>query len=85
MRVTVRLFALYRERLGTDALILEVPEGARVADLLPVLTRLYPRLLPLVENTRVAVNLEFAELSQVLQAGDEVALIPPVSGGALCS
>ncbi|MFN3975343.1 MAG: molybdopterin converting factor subunit 1 [Dehalococcoidia bacterium] len=85
MRIRVRLFALYRERLGADALTLEVPEGGRVADVLHALTQRFPRLLPLVDNTRVAVNHEFAEPSQVLSEGDEVALIPPVSGGGPCS
>lgn len=84
MQITVRLFAMYRERLGADALTLEVPEGGRVADVLHILTERFPHLLPLVDNTRVAVNQEFAEPSYVLCEGDEVALIPPVSGGAPC-
>ncbi|GBD11441.1 hypothetical protein HRbin23_01106 [bacterium HR23] len=83
MRITVRLFALYRERLGADTLTLEVREGAQVADALALLSQRFPRMLPLVDNTRVAVNLEFAEPTHPLREGDEVALIPPVSGGAL--
>lgn len=85
MRITVRLFALYRERLGTDTLTFDLPDGEHVEDMLALLIRRFPHLLPLVDNTRVAVNQEFAEPSQVLHDGDEVALIPPVSGGVLCS
>jgi molybdopterin converting factor subunit 1 len=81
MRVTVRLFALYRERAGADALTIDVPPGGRVADLLSLLGERCPRLSPLVDHTRVAVNHEFVEPSHILHEGDEVALIPPVSGG----
>ena len=76
MEVTVRLFALLRERAGTRELRLELPEGASVADALRALGPLAEGL-PLV----MAVNREYAPEDQVLDAGDELALIPPVSGG----
>ncbi len=77
MDVTVKLFAGLRERAGADELPLTLPDGARVAD---VLTRLSDVTagVPVV----MAVNQEFADESVVLHAGDELALIPPVSGGA---
>jgi molybdopterin synthase catalytic subunit len=79
----VRLFAILRERAGRDALTLELAEGATVADALealagePGLGELLARL-PL----GVAVNREYAGMDATLGAGDELALIPPVSGGA---
>ncbi len=77
MRVRVRLFAVLRERAGTGELELELPEPACVADALARLHELTDGV-PVV----VAVNQEYAESQDVLQPGDEVALIPPVSGGS---
>lgn len=76
MRVSVRLFAGLRERAGTGELELELPERATVAD---ALARLDPLAdgLPLV----LAVNREYADRARVLEPGDELAAIPPVSGG----
>ncbi len=74
--MTVRLFAMLRERAGARELTLELPEGARVSDALAALGNLAAGL-PLV----MAVNREYAPEEQVLDAGDELALIPPVSGG----
>ena len=79
MEVTVRLFAMLRERAGSPELTLELPDGARVRDALASepLAALADGI-PLV----MAVNREYADGEQVLDAGDELALIPPVSGGA---
>ena len=77
MVVRVRLFAQLRERAGTGALELELPEGARVRDALTALASLADGL-PLV----MAVNREYASEDAPLSADDELALIPPVSGGA---
>jgi molybdopterin converting factor subunit 1 len=76
VEITVRLFAMLRERAGTSEVTLELPEGARVGDALDSLAGLSEGL-PLV----MAVNREYAEADRVLDAGDELALIPPVSGG----
>ena len=73
----MRLFAVLRERAGADRLTMELPEGARVKDALAQLRELAGDL-PLV----MAVNREYAPEEQVLAPGDELALIPPVSGGA---
>jgi MoaE-MoaD fusion protein len=78
MRVHVRLFAGLRERAGTAELALELPDGASVGDALA-------RLSGLTEGVPVvlAVNRQYASDGDILQAGDEVALIPPVSGGSV--
>ena len=80
--VTVRLFALYRERLKRDRLTLSVPSPATVGAALAVLAEAHPSIGLLVDNTMVAVNQEYADRAHALEEGDEVALIPPVSGGA---
>ena len=77
MTVRVRLFAVLRERAGTDHVDLELPEGARVADALAALAGRGGR-----SDVVMAVNREYADGDRVLAAGDELALIPPVSGGA---
>jgi molybdopterin synthase catalytic subunit len=77
VEVTVRLFAILRERAGATEVTVELPEGACVSDALRELGGLADDL-PLV----MAVNREYAAADQVLGAGDELALIPPVSGGA---
>ena len=72
----MRLFAMLRERAGTREVTLRLPEGARVSDALAELGSIAEGL-PLV----MAVNREYADEDQVLDSGDELALIPPVSGG----
>ncbi len=83
MEVEVRLFAILRERAGCDRLALELPEGATVADALAAAGR-EPGLEGLIGAmpVRVAVNREYAAEGTAIAAGDELALIPPVSGGA---
>ncbi len=77
MLIRVRLFAALRERAGSDELELELPDGALVADALERMGSLTGDL-----RTVMAVNREYARADTALHAGDELALIPPVSGGA---
>jgi molybdopterin synthase catalytic subunit len=83
MTVTVRLFAILRERAGRDSVEIELPEGATVDDAFarlaatPGLGELVARL-PL----RMAVNREYAAGDARIAAGDELVVIPPISGGA---
>jgi molybdopterin synthase catalytic subunit len=80
MHVRVRLFAGLRERAGAPDVELELPDGARVKDALARLGEL-TNGVPVV----MAVNREYAAGEQVLHPGDELALIPPVSGGSVSS
>ena len=81
LRFDVRLFALYRERAGASVVSVWLPAGAVVGELAAAVRADYPRLVPPEVRIVVAVNAEYADDDQVLQAGDEVCLIPPVSGG----
>jgi MoaE-MoaD fusion protein len=82
MTVRVRLFAILRERLGSDSVEVELPPGATVADALAELGR--GELGELLERmpVRMAVNREYADPATPLSPDDELALVPPVSGGA---
>jgi MoaE-MoaD fusion protein len=78
MQVRVRLFAALRERAGAEEIELQLPDDARVGDALEELGDLV-RDVPVV----MAVNQEYADRGDSLRPGDEVALIPPVSGGSV--
>ena len=84
MDITVKLFALMREKAGTDTLSLDLSEGSTIAEALEVLRHHCPVLEPYLSNARLSLQMEFVEDKTVLHAGDELALIPPVSGGASC-
>ena len=83
MTVTVRLFAILRERAGCDSVEIELPEGATVRDAFERLAAA-PGLGELVERMplRMAVNREYASDDTAIAPGDELAVIPPISGGA---
>jgi molybdopterin synthase catalytic subunit len=80
MHVRVRLFAVLRERAGAPAIELELPEGASVGQALDQVSWLTDGV-----GVVMAVNREYAEPSQILSADDELALIPPVSGGGVAA
>jgi len=81
MRVTVRLFARLREIVGSGELQREVGDHATVADVWAELARDYPSVAPYVESMSCAVNAEYARMTAAVHDGDEVAFLPPVSGG----
>lgn len=79
--VTVKLFAAYQEAYGLPELRLKLPDGSSVAVVGDRLCHEYPELNRWQNLTRYGINLRFAEPDTVLQDGDEVVLVPPVSGG----
>lgn len=80
IQVTVRCFASVRELLGQDVLVVAVPPGTTVAGLRDQLARQAPGLARLA--LAFAVNRDYAPGERVLAAGDEVVLVPPISGGS---
>ncbi len=82
MNVRILLFASLKDALQTSQLELEVPQNARVSDVLQLLGQREPKIAPWVEHVRVARNLDYARLDDEVEEGDELALIPPVSGGS---
>ena len=81
MKIRVRLFASFREAAGSGTLAWDAPEGATVADVVSALRDAYPGLGPAAEKALLAVNQEYVGGDLKLRDGDELALIPPVSGG----
>jgi len=83
MQVQVRLFASYREAAGIGELWLDLAEGATVADAIAAVARRHPAILPPGGDRPLlaARNREYVPRDTALAEGDEVALIPPVSGG----
>ena len=84
MQVQLRYFAVVRERLGKDEESIQIPDTCTVGQLLGQLAERYDRIRSVLGYLRVAVNQEMAGLEHGLREGDEIALIPPVAGGADC-
>lgn len=84
MKVHVLYFAVFRERLGTSEEQLELADGANVGAAVAALADKHAAIAQLRGRFRVAVNEEFVEDGHPLRDGDELALIPPVAGGATC-
>ncbi len=82
IHVRVRLFAIQRELAGTREVALELPASAAVADAWTALVAVHPALAPGRDSVRFARNGDYADAATPLADGDEVAMIPPVSGGA---
>jgi molybdopterin converting factor subunit 1 len=81
MRVTVRLFARLRDLAGAGELIREVPPGATAREVWNDLVLEWPDLREYEKTISVAVNAEYARMNAAVREGDEVAFLPPVSGG----
>jgi molybdopterin converting factor subunit 1 len=82
MNLTVLFFATLKERAGRDRTPLVLPDAATVSELKHTLGEQFPALAPALPTVLVSVNREFALPDDPLHDGDEVALFPPVSGGA---
>lgn len=78
--VSVLLFGITRDLTGQSAISVPLNEGTQVGDLLNQLHQRYPELAG-IRSLLIAVNGEYAETDQILERNDEIALIPPVSGG----
>lgn len=80
--VRVRAFARLRELFGENEFMLEVPEGATLADVWEALRKKERRIDALASSTRIARNARMvALLNERVEAGDEISLLPPVGGG----
>ncbi len=81
MTVTVKLFAILRERAQTGELALVLPASASVADARDAIAAQHPTLQPYLPRVAWAVNRAYSPVETALHDGDELAVIPPVSGG----
>jgi molybdopterin converting factor subunit 1 len=81
VRVTVQVFARLRELTGQPEWVCDVPEGASVGDVWQAFARAHPAVAVFAARVSAAVNADFAPMSAPVHDGDEVAFLPPVSGG----
>jgi molybdopterin synthase catalytic subunit len=83
VKVHVRLFAALRDVVGASSIWIDLPHGALAEELVDELARRHPRFAPYREHTMIAVQGTFLQEDAKLHEGDEVALMPPVSGGSV--
>jgi len=81
VRITIRLFARLRDLVGSGRLIREVPTGARVETVWQALVQEFPAIATSRASLAAAVNAEYATFAAPVTDGDEIAFLPPVSGG----
>lgn len=81
MRITIRFFALLKDRAGTDRLELNLPDKSTIATAVEQLRQSLPTLAENLNHIAFALNRSYTQSNTPLQDGDELALIPPVSGG----
>lgn len=81
MRVNVRLFARLRELAGAGELTRDVPAAANVQAVWDAVVADFPAMAPYQPSLSCAVNAEYARFTTAVQDGDEIAFLPPVSGG----
>jgi molybdopterin converting factor subunit 1 len=81
MRISVKLFAILRDRAGAGEITLDLPEGTTAGAVATAVCQRFPELADLAKRSAVALNFEYVPTDTALKNGDEVALIPPVSGG----
>ena len=81
MKINVKLFAAHRQLAGRRELDVEVDSGATAQDVWEAVKQAAPRLREQSGTVLVSINLEYASLTSPVQQGDQVAFIPPVSGG----
>ncbi len=82
MKITVRFFALLRDRAGTSQTELQLPDNARVRDAAEAIAAKFPSAAAMLPRVAFAVNEEYVPPETELRDGDELAVIPPVSGGS---
>jgi MoaE-MoaD fusion protein len=82
MRIRVLLFGVLKDATGHSSEVVDLPDGARIHDLLARYVHRFPRLAAMMPALAVSVNQEYSRTDRELAADDEIALLPPVSGGA---
>ena len=82
MQIRVLFFGVLKDLFGRSTITIDLPAEARLADLLSYCVRQAPQLAPMLPAIALSVNQEYSSPKRALTAGDEVALLPPVSGGA---
>jgi molybdopterin synthase catalytic subunit len=82
MKIRVLLFGVLKDMLGRSVDTIDLPEGARVREVILYCSRVSPRFEAMVPSLAISVNQEYSRADRALREGDEVGLLPPVSGGS---
>ena len=82
MKIAVLFFGVLKELIGRSCETVVLPEGARVREVLLYYARQTPRFEPMLSSLAISVNQEYSGVDRALHEGDEVGLLPPVSGGS---
>jgi molybdopterin converting factor subunit 1 len=81
MRINVRFFAILKDRAGVSEARIELPPQANVSAALEAVASTFPTIVQDLKRSAIAVNRNYVNRDAILHEGDELALIPPVSGG----
>jgi molybdopterin converting factor subunit 1 len=81
LKIKIILFASAREIVGREKVEMEFKEGVRLSDCKAALLNTFPSMGKIIEKCRYAVNMDIKNDEYILNEGDEVAVLPPVSGG----
>jgi molybdopterin synthase sulfur carrier subunit len=81
MKVHVQFFSRLRDLAGVSEMVLDIPEAAKIAELLEILYLRMPALGDLDKSILVASGVEFVDREYVVQPGDQISIMPPVQGG----
>ena len=81
MIVQLKLFAAAKDHVGSDVVAIEIPAGGTIADLRQAIVASYPELEQVLRHAMFAINADYATDTSTIESTDEVACIPPVSGG----
>src|SRR5467141_3498095 len=82
MKIGVLFFGVLKEVIGRSGETVDLPEGARVSEVLFYYSREAPRFEAMIPSLAISVNQEYSGTDRALRDGDEVGLLPPVSGGS---
>ena len=82
MKIRVLLFGVLKDMLARSVDTIDLPEGARVREVILYYSRVSPRFEAMVPSLAISVNQEYSRPDRALREGDEVGLLPPVSGGS---
>ena len=81
MTIQIQFFSYFKDLTGCERTSAELPDGARLGDLIAQLQERFPKLVEMKNSTLIAVGVEYQKADYVLKDGDEVSLFPPVQGG----
>ncbi len=81
VNITILYFAFIKELTGVKADTMKLPYGSTIQNLLTNILNIYPQINSLIKSVKVSVNYKVVDKNTILKDGDEVALLPPISGG----